>query len=109
MRWGAEMIIMIIVDATLDISGMASGGCILAGVDANGVHGVREPFLNSAAHEVRRSSRFCVARTRKSFTNGEVVASLLASALDTYYASRFSSCLQITSPPLSAIRESCAA
>jgi len=44
------MIIMITVDATLDISGMASGECILPEVDANGST-VREPFLISAAYK----------------------------------------------------------
>jgi hypothetical protein len=45
------MIIMITVDATLDISGMASGECILPEVKANGST-VREPFLNSAAYKL---------------------------------------------------------
>jgi hypothetical protein len=48
MRWWAEMVIMITVDATLDISGMASGECMLPEVDASGST-VREPFVNSAA------------------------------------------------------------
>jgi hypothetical protein len=42
------MIIMITVDATLDISGMASGERILPEVDASRST-VREPFVNSAA------------------------------------------------------------
>ena len=83
---------MITVDATLDISGMASGECILPEVDANGGT-VREPFLNSAAYKFGESLVSTLLTRATLLPTAARLHSHLPSASSVHHASRSQSYL----------------